>query len=83
MDTMTKPTAGTFESRLRLARLEAGDISAREAARRVGVTGMTWRNWENGVGSKSARKPAMLHYIAAQLGVDVDWLAGDDSRPTA
>lgn len=40
---------------------------------RVGVSGQTWRNWEDGA-SGSAQKPAMLRYIAEQLGVDEDWL---------
>lgn len=40
---------------------------------RVGVSGQTWRNWEDGQ-SGSAQKPAMVAYIAKQLDVDEDWL---------
>lgn len=64
----------TFELRLAIARFHAGNLSAQEAGVRVGVTGQTWRNWEAGQ-SGPARKPAMLAYIAARLGVDPDWLA--------
>lgn len=63
----------TFELRLAIARFVAGNISAAEAAMRVGVSGQAWRNWEAGK-SVGARKPAMLRYIAEQLGVDEDWL---------
>ncbi len=63
----------TFELRLAIARAHAGGISAREAALRVGVSGQTWRNWEDG-DSGGARKPAMLRYIAERLGVDEKWL---------
>jgi len=66
--------ADIFELRLAIARAHAGGISAKEAALRVGVSGQTWRNWENGVHSDAARKPAMLRYIAEQLGVDEHWL---------
>ena len=63
----------TFEMRLVIARFAAGDLSAAEAGALVGVTGTTWRNWERGH-AKSARKPAMLAFIADRLGVDVEWL---------
>ncbi|CAI9417158.1 helix-turn-helix domain-containing protein [Nocardioides sp. T2.26MG-1] len=65
--------ADTFEIRLAIARAHAGGISAKEAAMRVGVSGQTWRNWEDGA-SGPAQKPAMLRYIAEQLDVDEDWL---------
>lgn len=65
--------ADTFEMRLAIARFHAGNISAKEAALRVGVSGQAWRNWEAGK-SVGARKPSMLRYIAEQLGVDEDWL---------
>ena len=38
----------TFEARLAIARFHAGNISAKEAAMRVGVSGQAWRNWEAG-----------------------------------
>jgi len=63
----------TFEMRLAIARFHAGNISAKEAALRVGVSGQAWRNWEAGK-SPGAHQPAMLAYIAQQLGVDKDWL---------
>lgn len=63
----------TFEMRLAIARFHAGNISAREAAMRVGVSGQAWRNWESGR-SPGAHQPAMLAFIAQQLGVDHDWL---------
>lgn len=63
----------TFEARLAMARFHAGNISAREAALRVGVSGQAWRNWEAGT-SPGAHQPAMLAFIAQQLGVDEDWL---------
>lgn len=65
--------ADTFEIRLAIARAHAGGISAKEAALRVGVSGQTWRNWEDGT-SPGAKKPAMLRFIAEQLGVDEGWL---------
>jgi len=65
--------ADTFEMRLAMARFHAGNISANEAALRVGVNGQTWRNWEAGT-SPGAHQPAMLAFIAQQLGVDQDWL---------
>lgn len=71
----------TFELRLAIARFHAGGLSAAEAAERVGVTGQSWRNWEAGR-SVGARKPAMIRYIAAQLGVDEDWLANGGPLPT-
>lgn len=64
--------ADTFEMRLVIARTHAG-LKATEAALLVGVSGQTWRNWEDGA-SGPAQKPAMLRYIAEQLGVDEDWL---------
>ena len=70
----------TFEIRLAIARAHAGGISAKEAALRVGVSGQTWRNWEDGK-SSAAQKPAMLAYIAQQLGVDETWLR--DGGPLA
>lgn len=63
----------TFELRLAMARFHAGGLSAAEAADRVGVTGQSWRNWEAGR-SVGARKPAMVRFIAEQLGVDEEWL---------
>jgi transcriptional regulator with XRE-family HTH domain len=63
----------SFELRLAIARFHAGGLSAREAALRVGVSGQTWRNWEAGQ-SGPARRPAMLRYIAEQLGVSESWL---------
>ena len=63
----------TFEARLAIARFHAGNISAKEAAMRVGVSGQAWRNWEAGK-SPGARQPAMLAFIAQQLHVDEDWL---------
>lgn len=63
----------TFELRLAIARFHAGNISANEAAMLVGVSGQAWRNWEAGK-SPGARKPAMLRFIAEQLGVDEGWL---------
>lgn len=63
----------TLELRLVIARMHAGGITAKEAAMRVGVSGQTWRNWEDG-DSAGARKPAMLHFIAQQLDVDETWL---------
>lgn len=72
----------TFELRLAIARAAAGGISAREAAFRVGVSGTAWRNWEAGK-SIGARKPAMLSYIARQLGVDEDWLRDGGPLRTA
>ena len=65
--------ADTFELRRAIARFHAGNLSAAEAASRVGVTGQAWRNWESGK-SVGARRPAMLAYIAQQLGVSEDWL---------
>lgn len=65
--------ADTFELRLAIARFTAGNISANEAGLMVGVSGTAWRNWEAGR-SPGARKPAMLAFIAQQLGVDPDWL---------
>ena len=65
--------ADTFEMRLAMARFHAGNISAKEAALRVGVSGQAWRNWEAGK-SPGARQPAMLAFIAQQLRVDEDWL---------
>lgn len=69
----TSIPADTFELRLAIARFHAGSISAKEAAERVGVSGQTWRNWEAGA-SGGAKHPAMLRYIAGQLGVDETWL---------
>jgi transcriptional regulator with XRE-family HTH domain len=66
----------TFELRLAMTRFHAGCLSAHEAAMRVGVSGQTWRNWEHGVHSEAARRPAMLNHIARQLRVDHDWLEG-------
>lgn len=63
----------TFELRLAITRAFAGGISAREAGLRVGVSGQTWRNWEAG-NPGGAMRPAMLSYIARQLGVDETWL---------
>ena len=63
----------TFPMRLAIARFHAGNISAKEAALRVGVSGQAWRNWE-AERSPGAHQPAMLAYIAQQLGVDEDWL---------
>lgn len=63
----------SFEMRLAIARFHAGNLSAAEAALRVGVSGQTWRNWEAGT-SPGAKKPSMLAYIAEQLGVDFEWL---------
>lgn len=63
----------SFEMRLAIARFHAGNLSAAEAALRVGVSGQTWRNWEAGT-SPGAKKPSMLAYIAEQLGVDFQWL---------
>lgn len=71
----------TFELRLAMARFHAGGLSANEAAERVGVTGQSWRNWEAGR-SVGARKPAMIHYIAQELGVDEDWLAHGGPLPS-
>jgi len=77
----------TFEMRLAIARFHAGNISAKEAALRVGVSGQAWRNWEAGK-SPGAHQPAMLAFIAHQLGVDEHWLrdggslASPDDRPT-
>lgn len=65
--------ADTFEMRLAIARFHAGNLSAAEAAMRVGVSGQAWRNWEAGK-SVGARKPAMIRFIAEQLGVNEDWL---------
>jgi len=72
----------TFELRLAMARFHAGGLSASEAAERVGVTGQSWRNWEAGR-SVGARKPAMIHYIAQELGVDEEWLAHGGPRPSS
>ena len=63
----------TFEARLAMARFHAGHLSAAEAGLRVGVSGQAWRNWEAGH-SVGARKPAMMEYIAKQLGVSEKWL---------
>ena len=64
----------TFELRLRIARYHAGDLKPTEAALLVGVSGQTWRNWEQGVHVEAARRPAMLAYIADRLGVSESWL---------
>ena len=70
--------ADTFEMRLAIARFHAGNISAKEAALRVGVSGQAWRNWEAGK-SPGAHQPAMLAFIAQQLRVDEDWLRNGGS----
>lgn len=63
--------ADTLALRLAIVRFVKG-LSAEEAARLIGVSGQTWRNWEEG--KSGADKPWMLSHIARTFGVDEAWL---------
>lgn len=63
----------TFSTRLRLARIHAGDISIEVAAARCGVKPPTWSTWERGV-HRPPHLNAIVKAIAAGLGVDEEWL---------
>lgn len=70
----------TFPTRLRLARIHAGDVSIEVAAQRCGVKPATWSTWERAV-HKPPHYEAMVRAIATGLGVDEDWLR--DGGPLA
>lgn len=63
----------TFSTRLRLARIHAGDLSIDTASERCGVKPATWSTWERGV-HKPPHLGAIVKAIAAGLEVDEEWL---------
>ena len=80
METRPGVPADTFPTRLRLARIYAGDISIDRAALLCGVKPATWSTWERGV-HRPPHFDAMVKAIASGLGVDEAWLR--DGGPLA
>lgn len=62
----------TFAARLVLARLHAGRMSIRDAAKLCGFTNETWSGWERGRNPQDLL--STVETISEKLGVDRDWL---------
>ena len=63
----------TFATRLRLARIYAGDLSIDTAAVKCGLKPATWSTWERGV-HRPPHLGAIVKAVAAGLDVDEKWL---------
>lgn len=62
----------SFAARLKLARLDAGNLTIREAAARCGLNFASWSNWEGGMAPRRIDRVAQK--ISDTLGIDRDWL---------
>src|SRR5690606_12296770 len=62
----------TIAARLVLARLHAGRMSIRDAAKLCGFTNETWSGWERGRNPQDLL--STVETISEKLGVDRDWL---------
>lgn len=66
------PSVDSFAGRLRLARLDSGDLSVQQAAKACGIPTPTWRKWEHGTKPHDIEKAA--RQVEAGLGIYGPWL---------
>lgn len=69
----------TFAGRLRLLRLQLGDPSIEEMARRIGVPANNYRRWEAGRDARNLAEVARKIHQAT--GVDMGWLVFGSAPP--
>jgi transcriptional regulator with XRE-family HTH domain len=62
----------SFEARLILVRLHAGNLTIEKAAARCGLLNQNWSNWERGI--KPRDKEDTVRRISEGLGIDREWL---------
>lgn len=78
--------ADTFRIRLRLVRIDAGDLTVKQAATKCGLNYGSWSKWERGARPHDILD--VVQRISDGLDIDYEWLlfggplTGDRSRPT-
>jgi hypothetical protein len=71
----------TFRNRLGLVRVALGGLNYKEAGELCGISGESWRRWENGEGSPRNLEQ-VCHKISTRTGLSYQWLiAGGPLNP--